>query len=611
MFFRIKAVGSRRYLQIVENRRVGQATRQSVLATLGAVDALQASGKFDVLLRSGARLCDTTMLVSSQRDSPIDKVAIRRIGGPLVFDRLWQETGCRQVIDELAATQRFGFAIERVIFAAVLHRLLAPSSERACERWLEAYRIEGLERLGVQQMYRAMSWLGERVGDQRDAAQRRTKDLVEEALFARRRPRYPDLSVAVLNASSLFLDVAGIVFDGEGRPICSEIWPASALDAAALLPVIERLRSRFGIARLCVVADRGLIGGATLLELERRGIEYVLGGQERSDREIREFVLRENDPTAVTAVPRRRGNEARLAVKEVGLGYSGRGVGLRRYVMWRTESEAKRDAAAREAILASLGQRLRQGDKDLAGNPSYRRFLAPGRNGQFMIDPDRLAADARFDGLSVLRTNSPLSGGSVAMAYRQSARVGTSFRSAKAILDSRAIYRQSYGAVVGHLFCSFLALLLRKELEERLLAQSADLDWGDVVRDLDRVEEVQAEQGAKRFLLRAAASGCAAAVFSAAGVAPLPPVGRLRRPSQPCRRLRQRPAAAAVRAAPPRRRQCRDPSHGAPDIAPVLPIAVKRQPPPSRQAARVSMVFADRASRGSMLKRRQLRPSAE
>ena len=63
MFFRIKAVGSRRYLQIVENRRVGQATRQSVLATLGAVDALQASGKFDVLLRSGARLCDTTMLV--------------------------------------------------------------------------------------------------------------------------------------------------------------------------------------------------------------------------------------------------------------------------------------------------------------------------------------------------------------------------------------------------------------------------------------------------------------------------------------------------------------------------------------------------------------------
>src|SRR5262249_19676771 len=77
--------------------------------------------------------------------------------------------------------------------------------------------------------------------------------------------------------------------------------------------------------------------------------------------------------------------------------------------------------------------------------------------------------------------------------------------------------------IAGHLFCSFLALVLRKELDERLAG--ADLEWGDILRDLDRVEEVTVEQGAKRFVLRTEAPGCAGLVCKAVGVA-LPPLVR-------------------------------------------------------------------------------------
>ena len=65
MFFRIKPSGARRYLQIVENTRDGAATLQRVLATLGRVEDLQAAGKLDVLLRSGARFSETALLISS------------------------------------------------------------------------------------------------------------------------------------------------------------------------------------------------------------------------------------------------------------------------------------------------------------------------------------------------------------------------------------------------------------------------------------------------------------------------------------------------------------------------------------------------------------------
>ena len=117
MFFRVKPAGDRRYLQIVENRRDGAKTRQTVVATLGRLDELEASGKLDVLLASGARLCETAMLVSSLRQGTLDAVSTRRIGAPLVFGRLWEQTGCRAVIEALIGRRGFEFPVERAIFA--------------------------------------------------------------------------------------------------------------------------------------------------------------------------------------------------------------------------------------------------------------------------------------------------------------------------------------------------------------------------------------------------------------------------------------------------------------------------------------------------------------
>ena len=104
-------------------------------------------------------------------------------------------------------------------------------------------------------------------------------------------------------------------------------------------------------------------------------------------------------------------------------------------------------------------------------------------------------------------------------------RVEAIFKTAKSILETRPIYHQSDAAIAGHLFCSFLALLLRKELDERLAAAEVTAEWRDIVRDLDRVEQMTVEQGTKRFVLRPQAPGCAGGVFKAAGIA-LPPLVR-------------------------------------------------------------------------------------
>jgi len=189
MYFRRKTSAGRAYLQIVESRRDGDQVRQQVIATLGRFDELQASGQLERLVRSGARFAAKAMVLSAASNDAAIEIAVRRIGPALVFERLWEETGCRAVVSELAGKRKHGFALERAVFLTVLHR---SGSDRAADRWREDYAIAGVEGLDLHHLYRAMAWLGEELPEKEQDgrtpfAPRCVKDVVEERLFAHRR----------------------------------------------------------------------------------------------------------------------------------------------------------------------------------------------------------------------------------------------------------------------------------------------------------------------------------------------------------------------------------------------------------------------------------------
>jgi hypothetical protein len=191
-------------------------------------------------------------------------------------------------------------------------------------------------------------------------------------------------------------------------------------------------------------------------------------------------------------------------------------------VVCRNRNEAKRDAEVRAAVLRSLRERLRGGDKSLVGNSAYRRYLKTPDHQHFEIDEQRVAEDARYDGLYVLRTNTRLDALAVMLRYRELLEVEDIFRTTKSILDTRPIYHQTDEAIRGHVFCSFLALVLRKALEDHLVAARAKAEWGALRRELDRLQEVETEQEGKRFILRTPVTGDVGRVFQAVGIA-LPP----------------------------------------------------------------------------------------
>src|SRR4051794_25922330 len=208
MFFRTKTSGPRSYLQIVENRWVDGRPRQRVIATLGRLDQLQQSGQPDALLVSGARLAQSVLLISAHAKGRPPTITTRRIGPALVFERLWREAGCQRVIEQLLDGRRFGFDVERAAFLAVLHRLFAPGSDRAADKWRTDYQIDGCGSLRLHHLYRAMAWLGEEPpqGQQKDEtpfAPRCTKDRIEEELFTSRRDLFSGLHLVSFDTNSV------------------------------------------------------------------------------------------------------------------------------------------------------------------------------------------------------------------------------------------------------------------------------------------------------------------------------------------------------------------------------------------------------------------------
>jgi hypothetical protein len=548
MFFRTKSSGSRTYLQVVENRWEGGRSRQRVVATLGRLDQLQASGQLDALLVSGARLARSVLLLSEHAQGRLPTISIRHIGPALVFQRLWQLTGCQHVFEQLLKGRRFEFPIERAIFLTVLHRLFNPGSDRAADKWKESYQIDGCEDLQLHHLYRAMGWLGDELprkeqADKTPFAPRCNKDLIEEALFARRRDLFTQLQLVFFDTTSIYFEgqggetigqrgyskdhrpdlkqmIVGAVLDGQGRPICCELWPGNTADVTTLIPVVDRLRSRFGVSKVCIVADRGMISKETIEELEKqeRGWQYILGARMRSQNEVKDEVLSRAGRYRLVH-PQRTTSEdpAPLKVKEVW-------VEGRRYIVCRNDDEARKDAADREAIVASLREKLATGEKSLVGNKGYRRYLSSTGPDHFQIDEAKIEEEARYDGKWVLRTNMDLDTAEVALQYKRLWMVEAWFRSTKSLLQTRPIYHKCDETIRGHVFCSFLALVLRQELEARLAKDGHDFEWADVIQDLDRLQMVEVEQDGKRFLLRSEVQGTCGTVFKAAGVAVPPTV---------------------------------------------------------------------------------------
>ena len=549
MFARIKKSGKYQYLQIVENRKIEGKVVQRVIATIGRMDQLQKKDRIETLIRSLSRYSEKVLLILSGKSDV--NASAKKIGPALIFERLWEELGIEKVISSLLSERKFEFDVERALFLTVLHRLFISGSDRSCDKWRRDYVIEGVDELSLHHLYRAMAFVGEEVADQKNAtpfAPRCIKDLIEEGMCFERRDLFTGLDLVFFDTTSIYFEgeggkalgqkghsrdhrpdlnqmVIGTLIDSKGKPVCCEMWPGNTADVNTLIPVVERIRGRFHIGQFCIVADRGMISAETVRELEKREIGYILGTRMRKVNEIKRDVLsRQGRYREVCPEGKFSKDPAPLKVKEVSLNGN-------RYILCLNTKQARKDDQDRQLIIDSLKEKIKRGPKSLIGNKGYRKYLKVDRE-SMSIDQDKLEYESRFDGKWVLRTNTTFSADQVAIKYKELWQVEQIFRDVKSVLETRPVYHQRDENTRGHVFCSFLALVLRKELDRRLAEAGHSFEWAEIKQDLKSLQKVGIDDNGKSLALRTECVGTCGKVFQAVGVAIPPTIREVQKPSQ-------------------------------------------------------------------------------
>lgn len=525
MFVRVKRSGTdsaaREYLQIVESRREGTAVRQRVVATLGRREEIVADGRLDGLLRSLAKFSERLQVVERVRTDGLLARETRTWGPALVFQRLWQQQQLPELLAKRSVSRQFEFDVERVAFALALQRLCAPGSDLQGSEWVRTVECEGFERIALQHMYRTVSFLAS------------AREDIEKDLFFKDRDLFSrTLDLVFIDTTSTFLyrteetplrrrgysrdrmaDCPQVVIclavDQQGWPMAWDILPGNTADAVAFVAMIKKLRERFHIRRVVVVADRGMLSQQTITLLEgdkQAPFDFILGCKMRKQKEVTEEVL--------SRAGRFQKLTDNLEVKQVM-------VDGRRYIVCKNPHEAKKDAAARQAIVAKLEESLAHGPKSIVGNVGFKRFLRV-HKGSMSIDQEAVEQDARLDGKFVLRTSTDLDTADVVRAYKSLWRVERAFRETKSTLEVRPLFHHRDDTTVGHIVGCFLALRLEVDLQHRLDQRQSSVSWPDLMRDLAEVKAVDVELDGRRYRLRTDLRGSAFEAFAAAGVRPPP-----------------------------------------------------------------------------------------
>jgi hypothetical protein len=515
-----------RYLQLAHNEwdAATKTSRPRVLYSFGRADQLDRA-MIERLVASLSRLLDPAAALRATASAELTFIESRQFGGPWLLDQLWCRLGIDKILTRMLAGTRRDRLTERVIFAMVANRALAPSSKLACAWWVSAKaHIDGLPELSDDACYRAMDWLieaapecekqvfnevanllnlevdllffdttsiyfeldeadepvarderGHRVAegsgtagaDQAAGGDTTATQPVGLRTFGASKDHRPDLPQVVV----------GMAVTRAGIPVRVWCWPGNASDQKLIAQVKAEMRD-WTLARIVWVADRGFASAANRRMLRAGNHHYILGEKLRSDTPEVKAALARQGRYAVVA--------DNLRVKEVKLGESDR------FIICYNPAEAERDAAVRTRLVAALAEMIDGTDKlpatrraELRGvistKPGLNRYLRVTGGGLLRINQQAITAETKLDGKYLLRCSDPhLSAEDIALGYKQLLEVERGWRTMKTTLDLRPVYHRLEDRIRAHVICCWLALLLI-----RIIETTTGLTWHHIHDQLE------------------------------------------------------------------------------------------------------------------------------
>jgi hypothetical protein len=512
-----------RYVALAHNRRVDGRVRPDVLMNLGRSDQVDVAG----LRRLAASISrhfgdadstDPADVGAVAGTAPLEVTDARTSGSVWLLQQLWHRLDVAAAIRAATDARRFTTNMERVLFALVANRAVAPMSKLSAAEWVrEDAAIPGLPTMDDDHAYRAMDLLV-------DAD---TTGRVQEAVF------FAVANLLNLEVDLLFFDttstyferdeedtgddafrryghskdhrgdlpqiVIGLAVTKEGIPVRCWCWPGNTNDQAVLAEVRDDLRD-WKLGRVITVVDRGFTSADNLAYLRRAGGHYIAGMRMRDGNPLVEQVLSRQG--------RYQQVRDNLRVKEIRLDASDV-----RFVICHNPEQAQRDQAQRDDALtriqAELGRIAEQRNRDaqrprgdktrtrneaahvraecaLRDHPTLGRWLLQQANGRLKVNAGKVKAEARLDGKYLIATSDPhISAEDTALGYKNLLEAERGFRDLKTQLLLRPVFHRLEHRIRAHVLICWLALLLTRVAE-----RGTGETWRNINRQLGRITQV-------------------------------------------------------------------------------------------------------------------------
>lgn len=511
------------YLQIARSYRQGDKVKREVLFTFGRLDVLQATGQIDSLVEALSRFATRQRLVDLSKDVSISRVY--HLGAAHVVKRMMERLGLKKMLERLAGEHpRMQLPWVAIITGMIVSRFIEPCSKRRLnlEQWGQIY--PGILECDVPPLkgfYRAMDVLWKHRED------------VEATLFDRGGERdlfNQELDVVFYDLTTLHFEsvnddpedgelrrfgysknhredltqvILGLLVDREGVPVGFQLFPGNTYEPHTLPKILEKLKTKYRITRVIVVADRGIITKDNVSDLREAKLDFILG--------MRLWTMTKAWQAKVMDKSQYRSlnNEGTLLVRE--MEYQGD----RLIVTWSQE-RAERDAHIRDEIIQKIRAQLDKKEpepKQFVTHKGYRQFLKGLDKGTPAVDEQAIEASRQRDGFFGVLTcveAETLRDEDVFDRYKELWHVEDAFGEMKGPLETRPMFHRVDPRIESHVLLCVMAYYVESIMIRDFRKAKSDFTVEEWFRSLNQVHAIPVDVRGTRAWVRNEMTGTAA-----------------------------------------------------------------------------------------------------
>jgi transposase len=519
----VRVVGNaqgRQYLQIVRSYREAGTVKCEVLFTFGRLDVLQATGQLDAIVAALAKHCTRQQLVDLSKDVSVDQVY--HLGSAHVISRMMDKLGLKRLLERLAAKHpNMELPWVAIITGMILSRFIEPCSKRRLnqDQWDRIYPgILETPAPPLKSFYRAMDILWEH------------KDDIEMALFDKNGQRdlfNQDLDLVFYDLTTLYFEsanaidgdlrrfgyskehrsdctqvVLGLLVDKDGIPVGYQLFPGNTGETKTLAPILEKLKTKYHIQNVVMVADRGLISQDNLEELRGSGMGFIIGK--------RLWAMSEEEQRKVLDKSRYRALDSK---GEVLIRETVTPEGDRLILTW-SKTRAERDAKLREVVIDRIRTQIKKTTtaKRFVTHKGYRQYLKGLDGGSPRLNHDAIRESEKRDGFFGVVTGVPadqLKAEDVFDRYRDLWRIEDAFGEIKGPLETRPMFHWVDRRIQSHVLLCLLAYYVEAVITRDLRKAKATFTTAEFFRALNRVYAIPVDVRGSRAWVRNEMKGAA------------------------------------------------------------------------------------------------------